>query len=45
LHQPELALRFADRVIGIRAGAITFDADSAVVSPTMISSLYTTDAA
>ncbi len=25
LHQPELALRYADRVIGMRSGQIAFD--------------------
>ena len=45
LHQPDLALQFADRVIGIRGGNVAFDRRASEVSPVMLSSLYTNDAA
>jgi phosphonate transport system ATP-binding protein len=44
LHQPDLALQFADRVIGIRAGSVVFDVSASSVSSTMVSSLYATEA-
>jgi phosphonate transport system ATP-binding protein len=40
LHQPELALRFADRIVGIRAGEIAFDAHISAVSTASIATLY-----
>jgi phosphonate transport system ATP-binding protein len=40
LHQPELALRFADRVVGLREGQLRFDRPVADVGPEMIASLY-----
>ncbi|HTV73980.1 MAG TPA: ATP-binding cassette domain-containing protein [Candidatus Acidoferrales bacterium] len=45
LHQPALALRYADRVVGFREGAIAFDLPTGAVSGPMISSLYGTDVA
>ncbi len=45
LHQPDLAIQFADRVIGIRAGSVAFDLASEAVSSAMINSLYAADAA
>lgn len=39
-HQPELARRFADRVIGIRNGRIVFDAPSAELSEDAATELY-----
>jgi phosphonate transport system ATP-binding protein len=45
LHQPDLALQFADRVIGLRAGSIVFDQSASAVSSTMVSSLYANEAA
>jgi phosphonate transport system ATP-binding protein len=40
LHQPELALRFADRVLGLRAGAVAFDLPAAQVRMELVTSLY-----
>ena len=40
LHQPDFALRYAQRVIGIRAGSIAFDQPTHAVSESMVSSLY-----
>jgi phosphonate transport system ATP-binding protein len=40
LHQPELARRYADRIVGIAAGAVTFDATPDDVSQTDIAELY-----
>lgn len=45
LHQPELALRYADRLIGLRAGRIAFETTSALASGSLIASLYSADAA
>jgi phosphonate transport system ATP-binding protein len=45
LHQPELALRYADRLIGMRAGRIAFDTASRLVNEPLIASLYAGDAA
>ena len=41
LHQPELALRFADRVVGIRAGTVVFDTPAAQLGAPAIAELYT----
>jgi phosphonate transport system ATP-binding protein len=40
LHQPELALRYGHRIVGLRAGHVVFDAPAAEVSPAMIAALY-----
>ena len=40
LHQPDLALRFADRVVGMRLGEIAFDKAPADVSREEIEALY-----
>jgi phosphonate transport system ATP-binding protein len=40
LHQPELALRHADRIVGLRSGRVTFDLPAADVSSDAIASLY-----
>ena len=40
LHQPDLALRHADRVLGMRAGRIEFDAPPAAVTPGQVEHLY-----
>jgi phosphonate transport system ATP-binding protein len=40
LHQPELALRFADRILGLRAGAVAFDLPAAHVPMELVTSLY-----
>ncbi len=40
LHQPELARRFADRIIGLRDGGIAFDRPTQEVSPAAIDALY-----
>lgn len=40
LHQPELALRYADRIVGLRNGSIVFDEVSAGISASRVSSLY-----
>jgi phosphonate transport system ATP-binding protein len=40
LHQPELARLFADRVIGVRNGSISFDATAGEVDVDAIAALY-----
>jgi phosphonate transport system ATP-binding protein len=40
LHQPELARRYADRLIGLHHGAVTFDSRPALVSDEQIAALY-----
>lgn len=40
LHQPELARRYADRILGMRAGRIVFDAPPAQLPPNDIAALY-----
>ncbi|UWQ44004.1 phosphonate ABC transporter ATP-binding protein (plasmid) [Leisingera aquaemixtae] len=39
-HQPDLARRFADRIVGLRAGAVQFDKPSAQVTSDDIAELY-----
>ena len=45
LHQPELASRYADRLIGLRRGRMEFDQPASAVSSRQIASLYTSEAA
>jgi phosphonate transport system ATP-binding protein len=40
LHQPDLALRYCDRVIGMRLGLVVFQARPDAVAPDQIASLY-----
>jgi phosphonate transport system ATP-binding protein len=40
LHQPELAARYADRVVGIMAGEIVFDAPPIALGSAQIAALY-----
>ena len=40
LHQPDLALRYADRVLGMKHGSLVFDKPPADVSPEEIEALY-----
>ena len=40
LHQPELALRYADRVIGLRQGRVVFSGAPSALGPADISTLY-----
>jgi len=40
LHQIELALQFADRIVALRAGRLAFDGAPAAVTPEVIASLY-----
>ncbi|MCH7602953.1 MAG: phosphonate ABC transporter ATP-binding protein [Planctomycetes bacterium] len=40
LHQPDLARRFADRIIGLRDGRVVFDAAPASVTDTRLKELY-----
>jgi len=40
LHQPELALAFADRIIGMKDGEIAFEAAPDQISMTMVDQLY-----
>ncbi len=40
LHQPELARRFADRILGMKDGRIRFDTKPAEVQETEVASLY-----
>lgn len=44
LHQPELAQRFADRVVGIRAGSVVFDTAAERVAASTMAELYTSNA-
>ena len=45
LHQVELAYRYADRVVGIRAGRVAFDLPCAEVSREAVRRLYLSEAA
>ncbi|HUN47232.1 MAG TPA: phosphonate ABC transporter ATP-binding protein [Stellaceae bacterium] len=45
LHQPELAYRYADRIVGIRDGAIQFDLPAEQAAAGAVSTLYTGKAA
>ena len=45
LHQPELALAYADRIVGLRDGRIAFDLPPARVAAPMVDGLYTRCAA
>jgi phosphonate transport system ATP-binding protein len=40
LHQPELAARYGDRVVGIQAGSLMFDMPANQVSPERVATLY-----
>jgi phosphonate transport system ATP-binding protein len=40
LHQPELAARYADRVLGIVAGEIVFDTSPTSLDPAHVAALY-----
>jgi phosphonate transport system ATP-binding protein len=40
LHQPELALRHAHRIVGLRQGQVVFDTDTPNVQPHLIRELY-----
>jgi phosphonate transport system ATP-binding protein len=40
LHQPELAARYADRVVGVVAGEIVFDAPPMSLAPAQVAALY-----
>lgn len=42
LHQPELALRYADRIVGLRAGRVRFDRAAGDVVRTECDGLYRT---
>lgn len=39
-HQPDLVQRFADRVVGLKAGRIAFDSVPEALKPTQIEALY-----
>src|SRR6185503_12328070 len=43
LHQPQLARRFAQRIIGLRAGQIVWDGPAADLADTALQRLYGTD--
>ncbi len=45
LHQPDLALAYADRVVGFHAGEIAFDVASSAVSQAMVDTLYRSETA
>lgn len=40
IHHVELALEYADRIIGIRAGQIVYDGPASQVTPEVLSSIY-----
>ncbi len=42
-HQPELAQRFSERIIGIRAGAVAFDTPAAEFTSEMYETVYGAD--
>jgi phosphonate transport system ATP-binding protein len=44
LHQPELATRYADRLVGLRRGNVVFDRPASLVSSSQIADLYVADA-
>ena len=44
IHHVELALEYADRVIGIRSGRIVYDGPSAKVDQTVLDTIYANDA-
>jgi phosphonate transport system ATP-binding protein len=44
LHQPELATRYADRLVGLRRGLLQFDRPASEVSSEQIASLYVNEA-
>ncbi|WP_240493578.1 phosphonate ABC transporter ATP-binding protein [Pandoraea sp. ISTKB] len=44
LHQPDLAMRYADRMVGLRRGVMEFDQPASEVSARQISNLYVTEA-
>ncbi len=39
-HQPDIARRFADRIVGLRAGCIAFDTSAAGLNEAQIAGLY-----
>lgn len=43
IHHVELALEYADRIIGIRAGKIVYDGPSANVDKAVLSAIYGDD--
>lgn len=43
LHQPELARRFAGRVIGLRAGRVAWDGPAGDLSDDVLNTLYGND--
>jgi phosphonate transport system ATP-binding protein len=45
LHQPGLAIRYADRVVGLQNGRVAFDAAPGDISQAMLDSLYRSEAA
>ena len=44
LHQPELAARYADRLVGLRSGLLEFDQPASEVSSEQVASLYIAEA-
>ncbi|MEE0610854.1 MAG: phosphonate ABC transporter ATP-binding protein, partial [Oscillospiraceae bacterium] len=40
IHHVELALEYADRIIGIRAGKIVYDGPSAKVDQAVLDAIY-----
>ncbi|WP_175105995.1 phosphonate ABC transporter ATP-binding protein [Pararobbsia alpina] len=44
LHQPQLAMRYADRLVGLRRGQLEFDQPASEVSAEQIASLYVGEA-
>jgi phosphonate transport system ATP-binding protein len=43
LHAVDLALKWFDRIVGLRAGVVVFDAPAAAVSRAMLQELYATE--
>ena len=43
IHHVELALEYADRIVGIRAGRIVYDGPSANVDQTVLDAIYGDD--
>jgi phosphonate transport system ATP-binding protein len=40
LHQPDLATRYAHRIVGMRAGRVAFDTPAAATDPAAVAALY-----
>ena len=44
LHQVDVAIKYSDRIIGIREGAIVYDGDSKKLKKKIVAEIYGSDA-